>query len=101
MRSSRLRSAPGISENPCNNPQVYEQLVKPQFQWLQVTEEDWKRAAQLWADAANKGKVLSDIDLLIAAIAQRLGAIFVSADTDFDELLVKRVNWRIPEHLQP
>ena len=63
---------------------------------MKVTEADWQQAARFWADAANKGKVLSDVDLLVAAIARRLGGVVVSADDDFDELPIKRENWRKP-----
>jgi predicted nucleic acid-binding protein len=75
---------------------AYEQIVKPQFQWVKIMEEDWRQAAQFWADAANKGKALSDIDLLVAAVSKRLGGVIASADTDFDELPITRENWRLP-----
>jgi len=75
---------------------AYENKVKRQFQWVIITEDDWKQAARFWADMANKGRAFSDVDLLVAAVAQRLGGIVVSADDDFDALPVKRVNWRTP-----
>jgi predicted nucleic acid-binding protein len=34
------------------------------------------------------------VDLLIAAVAQRIDAVIVSADADFDHLSVRRENWR-------
>lgn len=74
---------------------IYENKVKRQFQWVTITEDDWKQAAQFWAEMANKGKAFSDIDLLVAAVAKRLGGIIVSADADFDALRIKRENWRI------
>ncbi len=73
---------------------AYQQLIKPQFQWVRIIEIDWQQAAQFWADAANQGKALSDVDLIVAAVAQRIGGIMVSADVDFDHLPVKRENWR-------
>lgn len=73
---------------------ISEQRIMRQFQWLPLIEADWRVAAQLWADAANNGKVLSDVDLLIAAVAQRIDAVIVSADADFDHLSVRRENWR-------
>jgi len=76
--------------------QAYDQFVKPQFQWLRLTDSDWLRAAQLWAEAATRGKALSDVDLLVAAVAQRLDGTIVSADNDFDGMPVKRMNWRNP-----
>jgi predicted nucleic acid-binding protein len=39
--------------------------------------------------------VVSDIDLLVAAVAKRLGGVIVSADADFDALSNSRENWRI------
>jgi predicted nucleic acid-binding protein len=75
---------------------AYETTIKPQFQWIKVVGADWRHAAQLWADAASKGKALSDIDLLIAAVTLRLDGILVSADEDFTALSVRRENWRLP-----
>ena len=68
----------------------------PLCDWFSVTDEDWLQAAQFWADVENKGRKLSDIDLLIAAIAHRIGAVIVSADADFDALSVQRNDWRLP-----
>jgi predicted nucleic acid-binding protein len=43
---------------------AYESTVKRQFQWVTVTGEDWRLAAQFWAEAMNQGRAFSDIDLL-------------------------------------
>lgn len=75
---------------------AYENQVKRQFQWMAITDDDWSQAAQFWADAANKGKAFSDVDLLVAAVAKRLGGLIVSADTDFDALPITREDWRTP-----
>jgi predicted nucleic acid-binding protein len=75
---------------------VYENILKPQFQWIVITEDDWKQAAQFWADTANQVKALSDVDLIIAAVAKRLGGIIVTANADFNVLPVTRENWRNP-----
>ncbi len=74
---------------------AYENKVRRQFQWVSITEEDWKNAAMLWAEMANRGRAFSDVDLLVAAVAQRLNAIIVSADGDFDALSLTRENWRL------
>ena len=42
----------------------------------------------------NQGKQLSDVDLLIAALAQRLDGVVVTSDDDFDALPIQRENWR-------
>ncbi len=70
------------------------QQLRAKLGWLQVTEQDWDTAGVLWAQSVRAGKQLSDIDLLIAAIALRADAIIVTADADFDTLPVKRENWR-------
>jgi predicted nucleic acid-binding protein len=74
--------------------QIYEQQIKPQFQWIHIIESDWRQAAQFWADTVVKGIQLSDLDLLVAAVAVRLGGSIISADHDFDYLSVSRHNWR-------
>ncbi len=84
-----------LKANATGRLRSFEQRIKPQFQWLQIIEPDWQHAARLWADAANRGKALSDVDLLIAAIATRLGGVVVSADEDFDELRIERQDWRL------
>jgi predicted nucleic acid-binding protein len=73
---------------------VYEERIRPQFQWVALVEADWRQAAQFWADAVQKGKQLSDVDLLIAAVALRLNAQIISADDDFDALPLTRHSWR-------
>jgi predicted nucleic acid-binding protein len=75
---------------------VYEERIKSQFQWVAIVEADWRQAAQFWADAVNTGKQLSDVDLLVAAVATRLGGQVISADDDFDALPVTRTTWRSP-----
>jgi predicted nucleic acid-binding protein len=75
---------------------AYEYTVKRQFQWVTLTENDWKLAAQFWAQAANRGRAFSDIDLLLAAVTIRLNAVIVSADADFDALPITREDWRVP-----
>lgn len=75
---------------------VYEERIKPQFQWVPVIEADWRQAAQFWATTVSQGKQLADIDLLVAAVATRLSGIIISADEDFDALPLSRQNWRLP-----
>jgi len=70
--------------------------LKAAYDWQVVTEQDWLDATELWANADNKGRRLSDIDILIAALTRRLNATLVSADTDFDALPIKREDWRVP-----
>jgi hypothetical protein len=85
-----------LKTNAVTRLNIYEQQIKPEFEWVTVEEADWRQAAQLWAMTVSRGRQLSDIDLLIAAIAIRVGGFIVSADTDFDALAVKRVDWKKP-----
>jgi tRNA(fMet)-specific endonuclease VapC len=73
---------------------IFKEKILPRFQWISLVDDDWARAAQLWASTVSAGRQLADIDLLIAAIALRANAVLVSSDHDFDALSVKRVNWR-------
>jgi len=59
-----------------------------------IVEDDWRQAAEFWAETVSKGLQLADIDLLIAAVATRLDGVIVSADDDFDALSTARRNWR-------
>ncbi|MBI1278983.1 MAG: PIN domain-containing protein [Anaerolineaceae bacterium] len=69
--------------------------IKELLDWEAVSEADWLQAAQFWANTVTVGKQLSDMDLLIAALAARLNAILVSADADFDALPINREDWRV------
>lgn len=74
--------------------QRYEQQFAPMLKWVPVVHDDWQQAAQFWADMRRKGRQISDVDVLIAALAVRLNAVIISADTDFDALPVQRESWR-------
>lgn len=71
--------------------------ILPQMEWITLTDADWLQAAQFWADAVSRGKQLADIDLLLAALTQRLDATLVTADDDFDILPIQRANWRVSQ----
>lgn len=61
---------------------------------LALLTDDWQEAARLWAAMRNQGRQFSDVDLLIASLAQRLDATVVTADADFASLPVKSEDWR-------
>ncbi len=63
---------------------------------MSLTDDDWRQAAQFWANAVNAGRQLADTDLLIAAIAKRVDGVVVTDDGDFDALPIRRENWRVP-----
>ncbi len=71
--------------------------ISPLMEHLALTTDDWHAASRLWAAMRNQGRQFSDVDLLIAALAQRLDAVVVTADADFTSLPVKREDWRESE----
>jgi predicted nucleic acid-binding protein len=73
---------------------IYLERIVTRFAYFSLTEMDWRTAAQYWASTRSAGKQLSDVDLLLAALAVRLDAVIVSNDGDFDALPVRRENWR-------
>ena len=75
---------------------VLQNKIMPELDWIALHESDWEQAANFWSQAISAGKSLSDMDFLVAAIAQRLNAILVSSDRDFAALPIKRENWREP-----
>lgn len=84
-----------LKNNAVSRLNSYETRIKPLFSWSRLIDTDWQQAAQFWAYTKAKGRQLSDIDLLIAAVAVRLNAILVTNDNDFEALpAVIRENWR-------
>lgn len=73
---------------------LFQEEISPLMDHLALTSHDWLAAAQLWAAMRNQGRQFSDVDLLIASLAQRLNAIVVTADADFLTLPVKSEDWR-------
>ncbi len=71
--------------------------IIPLFEWYTLNDNDWLQAAYLWAHTTRTGRQLSDVDLLLAAITQRLDATLVTSDDDFNALSVNRINWRIAQ----
>ena len=55
----------------------FERLVAS-FPWADLTRGDWEEAARLWAKTQKIGRPRGDADLLIAAQANRRGAIVVT-----------------------
>jgi predicted nucleic acid-binding protein len=73
---------------------VLNEIILPRLELIPIIDTNWQQAAQFWADAARRGKQLSDVDLLIAALTHRLGVALISADDNFDTLPIQGVNWR-------
>lgn len=84
-----------IKVNADRQQQIFEMGFAPQLTLLPLLDVDWRQAGQFWAQARNTGKQLSDVDLLLAALAFRLNAVIVTNDDDFDALPVQRENWRL------
>lgn len=75
----------------------FQTKVVPLFEKLDPAPQDWHLAAFLWAEARAAGRHLSDVDILLVAIAYQLNAILVTADNDFlffDDLRLE--NWLLP-----
>ena len=70
------------------------ETIMPLMDHLALIDDHRRVAAQLWATMRNQGKQFSDVDPLIAVLAQRLNAVVVTADDDFAALLIQRPNWR-------
>jgi predicted nucleic acid-binding protein len=73
---------------------LFRESITPLMDHLALTDEDWQAAAPLWATMRNRGRQFFDVDLLIAALAQRLNAVIVTSDNDFAALPVQREDWR-------
>lgn len=64
---------------------------------LDLHFSDWEAAAQLWAERHRAGKAVSDLDLLLAILAQREGAVVVTTNTrHFEGLGVAMEDWTLP-----
>lgn len=76
---------------------AFREQILPSFAVLTPTLLDWRAAAMLWADARQRGRQLSDVDVLLAAITLRLGGVLVTNDGDFAHLpIVPTENWLHP-----
>lgn len=85
-----------LKTNATRKLHLFQTTIVPLLTWVSLTDDDWRQAAQFWANAVNAGKQLADTDLLIAAIAKRVDGVVVTDDGDFDALPIRRENWRVP-----
>ncbi|MCD4685179.1 MAG: PIN domain-containing protein [Anaerolineae bacterium] len=85
-----------IKTSATRKRRIFEEQFAPQLLFMPLTDADWRQAARFWANTSNAGRQLADADLLVAAIAHRVGGVVVTADDDFDALPVQRANWRVP-----
>lgn len=82
--------------------QAHQQLARfraqltPLFVVVPAQLANWRVAAKLWSDARQRGRQLSDVDVLLAAMTLRLNGILVTDDGDFAYLpLVRTENWLV------
>lgn len=73
---------------------AFDEMVVTYLDYVVANRQDWQIASQLWATTVKKGRQLSDIDLLLAAIAKRLQAVIITSDRDFNIVDVTVENWR-------
>jgi tRNA(fMet)-specific endonuclease VapC len=72
---------------------LYQELTEP-WQLCDVSFEDWDAAAQLWAERHRLGRSISDIDLLLAILARKHGAILVTSNVrHFENLGLVLEDW--------
>lgn len=65
------------------------------FRWQDYTVEDWRLAAEIWANLRANGRQIADADLLIAVFALNRNAILVTDnETDFAGISVTIENWK-------
>ena len=83
-----------LKVNAMQKLKLFRETIAPLMDPLPLTDADWARAAELWAEIRNQGKQLSDVDLLIGSLAQRLNAVVVTSDADFEALPIPLENWR-------
>lgn len=75
----------------------FREEISPLMDYLALINDDWQAAALLWAAMRNQGRQFSDVDLLIASLAQRMNAVVVTADADFAMLPIRSEDWRRTE----
>ena len=86
-----------LKVNATQKQRLFRETIMPLMDHLTLIDEDWQVAAQLWASMRNRGRQFSDVDLLIAALAQRLNAVVVTSDNDFAVLPIQREDWPAPQ----
>ena len=72
---------------------LYEGLVAS-WQPCDLSFEDWSSAASLWADRHRIGRSISDMDLLLAVLAQKHRAVLATTNTKhFEGLDIVLEDW--------
>lgn len=70
-------------------------LLFDRFEWQDYTVDDWRVAAETWANLRATGRQIADADLLIAIFALNRNAILVTDnEADFAGINITIENWR-------
>jgi tRNA(fMet)-specific endonuclease VapC len=75
---------------------LYQRMVEP---WLRcdLSFEDWDSASALWAEIHRRGRSISDLDLLLAVLARKHGAVLVTSNTQhFENIGLTLEDWTRP-----
>ena len=75
---------------------AYEEITVS-WQRSSLSFKDWEDAAQVWADRHRLGRSISDLDLFLAILARREGAVLVTSNVrHFEGLGIPLEDWTIP-----
>jgi predicted nucleic acid-binding protein len=74
----------------------YEEITAS-WRLCDLSFDDWRDAARLWTERHRIGRSVADLDLLLAVLARREGAILVTSNTrHFEGLGVELKDWMAP-----
>ncbi|HEX4497222.1 MAG TPA: PIN domain-containing protein [Thermoanaerobaculia bacterium] len=79
-------------------PRLVRNYLKITSSWQRcdLAFNDWREAARLWAERHRVGQSISDLDLLLAVLARREGAVLVTSNTrHFQGLGVDLQDWMV------
>ena len=75
---------------------LYQELVST-WEPCDLSFDDWVEAARLWAERHRAGRAISDLDLLLAVLARKHGAVLVTSNLrHFDDLGIPLEDWTAP-----
>jgi predicted nucleic acid-binding protein len=70
--------------------QSLDEMIAP-YLWVDVTRGDWETAASLWAKTQRDGRPIEDADLIIAAQANRRGAVVITDNVKHFRVIADRL----------
>ncbi|MFL6192684.1 MAG: type II toxin-antitoxin system VapC family toxin [Thermoanaerobaculia bacterium] len=67
------------------------------WQRCNLSFDDWREAARLWAERHRSGQAIADLDLMLAVLARREGAVLVTTNVrHFQGLGIELQDWMAP-----